>query len=191
MNHAFTLGPALPYMEFRIRDIETGEILPPENEGELFVRGRWLMHSFYKRERHEIFDADGYYGTGDKVFLGHDGHIYFKGRIGGMIKTSGANVSPEEVEIAIRLLPDVVDAAVFGIPDPKLEQKVVAVIVLRNNAKIDESKIIEFLKGQLSSFKIPKLVFFKSLEELPLTPSNKIRKPILMKSICDELGIKI
>ncbi len=74
------------------------------------------MEGYYGRERHEVFDADGWYRTGDLVVVDDDGFFYFQGRRGDMIKTSGANVSPREVEAAIRELTGLA-AHVIGIAD--------------------------------------------------------------------------
>jgi len=104
-----------------------------------------------------------------------------------MIKTSGANVSPEEVEEAIRLDPDVLDVAVFPIPDPKLEQMVVAVIAPRPGCDMTEESVKARLRSELSSFKVPKRILFMDFDALPRTPSNKIRRPALATMVAPQL----
>ena len=106
---------------------------PPTSgeEGELFVRGAFLMDGIYKRERHEVFTPDGWYPTGDLGWFGVDGHLRFGGRGGAMIKTGGSNVSPAEVESALLELPHVGAAFVFGIPAGERGEDVAAVIVRR------------------------------------------------------------
>lgn len=180
-------GFALEGMEYRILDPETGARLPPGEKGELAVRGRWLMDGFYKRRRAEIFDADGFYRTGDRCALSEEGVLTFHGRLGGMIKTSGANVSPEEVERALMEHPDIIDVAVFGIPDPRREQAIVAVIVQREGAGLDAQAVRTWLKPRISAFKIPRRVLFRGFDDLPRTPSNKIRKPLLARQLASEL----
>src|SRR5262249_47685865 len=97
-DHAGSFGRAIPGAERRIVDPETGEVLGPGRRGELQVRGWLMMTGYYKRERAEVFTPDGWFGTGDQCSLGEDGHLYFHGRLGEMIKTTGANVAPAELE---------------------------------------------------------------------------------------------
>jgi len=115
--------------------------------------------------------------------LDAQGHLYFEGRLGGMIKTSGANVSPEEVEAAIRLIDGVIDVAVFGLPHPKLGQIVVAVACTTQASGLDEAGLRARLRGQISAFMIPRRVLFLDLDDFPRTPSNKIRKPALAMQV--------
>ena len=178
-----SVGPLLATMEWKIVDPETGERVPNGVAGELCVRGDWLMDGMYKRERHEVFDKDGYYHTGDECILRDDGYLLYHSRISGMIKTAGANVSPDEVELAIRQLPDVVEVAVFGMPDEKLGEMVTAAVVVSPGSRLDEAAIRGHALSQLSSFKAPKRVLFFDFEDLPRTPSNKVRKPELSEMV--------
>jgi len=180
---ANSFGLALGGMELKIVDPVTRAPLAAGDEGELFVRGPWLMDGFYKRERREVFQPDGFYATGDKGVIDADGHLFYRGRLGGMIKTAGANVAPEEVEAAIRVHDAVVDVAVIGLPDEELGEMVVAVVAPKPGRRIDEHELKARLRHQLSSFKVPKRFLFIDLDELPLTPSNKIRKPALTQLI--------
>ncbi|MET0361900.1 MAG: fatty acid--CoA ligase family protein, partial [Sphingobium sp.] len=185
---AGTFGFPLEGMEFRIIDPETGKEVPRGEPGNLNLRGRWLMDCFYKRERKDTFDTDGFYATGDKCRHMPDGRLLFEGRLGGMIKTSGANVSPEEVELALLEHPEIVDAAVFGMPDPQREEIVVAVISLRPESSLDEGGVQRWVKERLSAFKVPRRVLFRNSADLPRTPSYKIRKPALIEMIRDQIG---
>ena len=97
-----SFGRPAPGFEAVVVDPDTGAPCGPGEPGELCLRGPFLMEGYYGRERHEVFDADGWYRTGDFVVVDADGFFYFQGRRGDMIKTSGANVSPREVEAAIR-----------------------------------------------------------------------------------------
>jgi len=178
-----SFGPALPGMEFKIVDPLTREAAPSGAMGELLVRGRWLMDGFYKCDRNEVFEIDGFYATGDNCSLDDDGHLYFHGRLGGMIKTSGANVSPEEVETVIRSHPDILEVAVFGIPHPTMDEMVAAVVAKRPLTDLDEPELQQFLRSQLSSFKVPKRIVFMAQEDLPRTASQKIRKAALVELV--------
>ncbi len=178
-----TWGKVLDQMEFKIVDPDSREPVPAGEMGELLVRGPWLMEGFYKRLRREAFDPDGWYPTGDRCFLDAEGFLYFRGRLGGMIKTAGANVSPEEVEEVIRLDPDVLEVSVFPVADPKLEQMVVAVIAPRPGSPMTEDSVKARLKGELSSFKVPKRVLFMDYDDLPRTASKKVRRPALAEMV--------
>jgi acyl-coenzyme A synthetase/AMP-(fatty) acid ligase len=87
------------------------------------------MQGMYKREREQVFDADGYYHTGDGGYFNEDGWLFFTGRLGDMIKTGGANVTPAEVEAVLMAYDDVSEAYVTGIPDADRGQLVAAAVV--------------------------------------------------------------
>jgi acyl-CoA synthetase (AMP-forming)/AMP-acid ligase II len=169
-EHAGSFGMALPGIERRIVDIVTRVPLPDESEGEICVRGYNLMMGFYKRERHEIFDDDGWYPTGDLGYL-KDDLLFFKGRIGDMIKTKGANVAPGEVEKVLTSHYGVEAAAVIGIPDIESGQVVVAAVVPTPNEDISDGQLIEYVRSKLSSYKVPKRILI--LPELPHTSTGK------------------
>jgi len=180
-------GFALDGTEYRIVDPETGAILPTGEAGELRVRSLWLMDGFYKRERRDVFDADGFYPTGDICKLMPDGRLDFQARHGGMIKTSGANVSAEEVELTLFAHPEIVEAAVFGLPDRQRDEIVVAVVATRAGSRLDEPAVKLWVKERLSAFKVPRRVVFRAAEDLPRTPSQKIRKPLLAEQVREEI----
>ena len=96
---------------------EAGEQVGPGVHGEICVRGWPMMRGMVGRTWHEVFDADGWYHTGDSAYLDEDGHLYFSGRTDDMIKTSGANVAPVEVENVLFEMPEVREAYVVGMPD--------------------------------------------------------------------------
>jgi acyl-CoA synthetase (AMP-forming)/AMP-acid ligase II len=186
-ERAGSFGPGYPLTELKIIDPMTKEELPPGSVGELCIRGWWLMDGFYKRERRDVFEKDGFYRTGDLVRLDSDGHFYFQGRFGGMIKTSGANVSPDEVERVVLEQPGVLEVAVIGVPDPKLEQMVVAVIAPRPGETVDEAQVHTALRGALSSFKVPKKYLIMDVQDWPRTASAKVHKPSLLNVVMEKL----
>jgi acyl-CoA synthetase (AMP-forming)/AMP-acid ligase II len=125
-----SFGPAIGGFEHRIVDPSSGAALPPGELGEIHVRGPRLMLGLHKREREAVFAADGWYATGDAGFFDAAGVLYFKGRLGDMIKTGGANVSPPEVEAILLAQPEVKAAQIVGLPDPDRGETVVAAVVL-------------------------------------------------------------
>ena len=160
-------------VEHRIVDPETRKILPDGEIGELQVRGFSVMQGYYKREREETFEPDGFFRTGDLGKI-REGFYFFTGRLGNMIKTSGANVSPPEVEAEIRNIPGVRECIVLGIPDPGRGELVAAAIVPEPGAPLSTDGIVAALKPRLSAFKLPKVIRFLTAKEIPALPTGKL-----------------
>jgi acyl-CoA synthetase (AMP-forming)/AMP-acid ligase II len=171
-----SFGHSVPGVEHKIVDPETGATLGPGEFGEICVRGYSLMLGLHKHERCDVFDADGYYHTGDAGWFDEDGVLFFQARLGEMIKTAGANVTPREVEVLIEAFPEVVSAFVVGVPDPARGQNVAAAVVLKRDARLDAESATARLKEELSSYKVPRHWVFAAKEELPFTDSGKIDK---------------
>ncbi len=126
-----SFGLSVPGIEHKIVDPVTHADLPVGRTGELWLRGYSLMLGLHKRERADTFTADGWYRTGDSGYFDDDGHFYFTGRMGDLIKSSGMNVTPRDVELALEELPEVVMAFVCGVEHPDRGQDVVAAIALQ------------------------------------------------------------
>lgn len=171
-----TFGRAVPDIERRIRSVETGEWLGPGVAGELCVRGPHVMDGYYKRERGEVFTQDGYFPTGDLCSIDEDGCLTYFGRNNEMIKTSGANVSPREIEALLESYPEIQEAGVFGLPSGEFNESVTAVIVARDGFVPDVEAIRGRMRGEVSSFKVPKAIYVRRFEELPRTGSGKLDK---------------
>jgi acyl-CoA synthetase (AMP-forming)/AMP-acid ligase II len=167
-------GHALPGMERRIFDPDTGQEVAAGEVGELRVRGFNLMQGLYKREREDVFEPDGFYRTGDRGRIDPDGVYFFEGRIGDMIKTGGANVSPREVEAVLNAFEEVEQAHVVGVADPDMGEIVVAAIVPSGAASLDADTLRGRLRAQLSAFKVPRKLVPCSLDDLPRTDAGKL-----------------
>jgi fatty-acyl-CoA synthase len=167
--------PGLDY-EIRIQDLETGELCGVDVEGELQVRGRYLMQGYYKKpkETAESYTADGWFKTGDTAHWRADGAFRFVGRYKDMLKVGGENVDPMEVEGLLLDHPAIHQVAVVGCPDPKLSEVAVAYVEKAPGAMISEDDVIGYCRGKVASFKIPRRVVF--IDEFPMTASGKIRK---------------
>ena len=143
-------------------------------EGELWLRGPSLMEGYYGRERHEVFTPDGWYRTGDLFRVDDDGFFYFLGRAGDMIKTSGANVAPREVEAAILQATGLV-AHVIGIDDADRGQLVAAAVrVPSGQDPPDEDVLRAALRERISAFKVPKRFLFLADEDVPMLSTGKL-----------------
>ncbi|MGH0038445.1 MAG: class I adenylate-forming enzyme family protein [Myxococcota bacterium] len=171
-----SFGRPVPGVEHKVVDPATGQPLPPGSEGEICVRGDSLMLGLYKVERADTFDADGFYHTGDGGRFDASGHLFFTGRLGDLIKTGGANVTPREVEVVLEGRDDVKEAYVVGLPDADRGQVVAAAVVPHAGRSLDPEVLRGFLRGELSAYKVPKHFFVTSHDELPFTDSGKIDK---------------
>jgi acyl-CoA synthetase (AMP-forming)/AMP-acid ligase II len=183
MGMTETFGPHRnrELFDYKIVDPETGEDLPELEEGEFYIRGFGLMASMYKREREEVFDADGYYHTGDRGYI-EDGAIYFTGRYSEIIKIAGANVSPLEVEAALMSMPEVRLATVFGCTSHERGEEVVAVVAPAPGQSIDVTAVRDHCRRLLSPYKVPTQIQIRSIEEIPLLGSGKIDKRTIRSS---------
>jgi acyl-CoA synthetase (AMP-forming)/AMP-acid ligase II len=150
-------------------------------DGELCIRGPFVMQRYYKRSREECFDTDGWFHTGDLVRTDADGFVYFIGRKGAMIKTAGANVAPAEVERAIAKVTGGTVAHVLGLPDSERGQLVAAVIALEVGGEFDEAAVRERLKAELSAYKIPKRFATVPRSDIPVLSSGKVDLAALQK----------
>jgi acyl-CoA synthetase (AMP-forming)/AMP-acid ligase II len=165
-------GFQVPFMQYKIADIKTRESLPDGEEGEICVRGYALMLGLHKRERHEYLDDDGWYYTGDKGSL-RGPYIYFTGRVKELIKSSGANVAPREVEAVLNKCEGVLTSVVVGVPDPKREEIVGAAVVPRLGAQLDPTDLVAACKEALSPYKVPRRLMILSADDLPLLATGK------------------
>jgi acyl-CoA synthetase (AMP-forming)/AMP-acid ligase II len=152
---------------------ETGEALPDMVEGELWVRGFGALQAYYKKEREETFDENGWLHTGDKVFM-FQNRPFFVGRFYEMIKSQGANVSPREVELYLEQYPEIEHALVFGLPHPTLEEEVTAVIVFKPGQTMTAEEIQQRARKEISGFKVPtRIEFIDDENDIPWLGSGK------------------
>jgi fatty-acyl-CoA synthase len=183
-----SMGPLLPGNQLRVVDPDSGRVLGPGEDGELAIKGPTLMEHYVKRTRDECFDEDGFFHTGDVGFVDEDGHLVWTGRRTEMIKTGGANVSPAELEVALRACKPVKLARVLGVPDPRLDQIVVACVTLKDGAEATEQEIKDFLRERVAAYKVPKHVLFFDDGEIPMTTSDtKVRDAELLDLVVRRL----
>jgi len=169
-------GTAIPGVEHRIVDPESGAVLGAGASGEICVRGDSLMQGLYKLEREQVFDRDGFYHTGDVGRFTPEGVLYFEGRRGEMIKSGGANVTPSEVESLIAGFPEVKEAFVVGVADARRGEDVAAAVVPEAGAAIAPDEVRARVKAQLAAYKVPRHVVIAAHDELPFTATGKIDK---------------
>jgi fatty-acyl-CoA synthase len=168
-----TYGALIAGSSIRIVDAASGEALGPDEEGEITLKGLTLMRGYVKVPPESTFDAEGYFHTGDAGWIDDRGLLHWTGRLTTMIKTSGANVSPLEVEEVLGEHPQVKGVAVVGVPDPVAGEIVVACVVPTEGSALSEDDVRQFLRGSLSTFKIPRRVLFFDESDLPKTGTEK------------------
>ena len=169
-----SFGRPVPGFEARIVDPDADRECDVGQVGELWLRGPFLMEGYYGRERHETFTSDGWYRTGDLFRVDAAGFFYFTGRLGDMIKTAGANVSPREVEAAIADVSGLV-AHVVGIDDPDRGQLVAAALrVPRLEDAPDTDELRTALRSRLSAYKVPQRFLALADDEVPMLSSGKL-----------------
>jgi acyl-CoA synthetase (AMP-forming)/AMP-acid ligase II len=176
-----SFGRPLDGMEHRIVDVDSQLPVPPGQPGELLVRGDTVMVALHRREPHTVFDADGWYHTGDYCTM-RDGHLFFHGRVDDQIKVSGVNVSPAEVERVLMSVVGVSQAHVVAVPDVERGAIVAAAVVLDAaagtdadaDADITPSDVALIAAEQLASYKVPRIVAFVDVDDVPLKSSGKV-----------------
>ena len=167
-----TYGRLLPGNELRVIDAETGRALGPGEEGELRFRGPTLMEQYLGRDRAESFDAEGFFPTGDVGSYDAEGLVYFSGRTTEMIKTSGAAVSPAEIEVQVQAFDAIRVARVIAVPDDRRDQIVVLCVELKAGAHATEDEIRAFLAERLASYKVPRRVLILPESTIPMSASG-------------------
>jgi len=169
-------GFPAPGYEIRVIDPLTGADQPTGVPGEILVRGYTVMQGYYKKpdETARTIDRDGWVHTGDMGLIRPDGHMRFMGRYKDMLKIGGENVDPMEVEAFLMGHPAIDLAAVVAYPDARLSEVGVAFIRLEPDAKVTEREVLDYCRGRIASFKIPRHVFV--VDDFPWTGSGKIQK---------------
>ncbi len=174
-------GMPLPDVVVRIGDIETGEgDLPAGKEGEIVVKAPQLMVGYWnKPEETADMLRDGWLYTGDIGYLDEDGYLFITSRKKDLIKPSGFQVWPREVEEAISSHPDVAEVCVAGVPDAKQGEAVKAWVVMESGKKITPEEIQAWCKDKLVAYKIPRFIEFRT--ELPKTMVGKVLRRVLVE----------
>ena len=181
-------GPPLPGNTLKIVDPLTGATLKLGARGEVAIKGPTLMLGYLGKAVEECFDAEGFYRTGDGGFVDAAGRLFWEGRLSDIIKTGGANVSPNEIDEAIRTYPGVKITQTVGVPHDTLGEIVVACIVPHDGVTLDDGALRDFLEGRLASYKLPRHVLFLPEAELPMAGSAKVKAGVLRELAARKLG---
>jgi fatty-acyl-CoA synthase/long-chain acyl-CoA synthetase len=171
-------GQPAPGVEIRLYS-EQGEVITgPHTPGELFVRSSSVFSTYHKA--HDKFmeeRRDGWQTVGDIAYFDEDGFYYICDRKKDMIISGGVNIYPAEIEDALEHHPDVMEVAVFGIPDEEWGEAVHAAVVKRPGSDLDREGLRAFGREHLAGYKVPRSVDF--VDEIPKTGTGKILKRVL------------
>jgi len=171
-----SVGTAMPEVEIKITDPETGEECPTGVQGEVCCRGYNVMKGYYNNPKatEEAIDADGWLHSGDLGELDEDGYLSISGRLKDMIIRGGENIYPREIEEFLYNMDGVLDVQVAGVPSKKFGEQVGAFIILKEGATMEPEDVIDYCRNKISHYKIPKYVTF--MDAYPMTASGKIQK---------------
>ncbi|MPS26697.1 MAG: malonyl-CoA synthase [Alcaligenaceae bacterium] len=184
-----TVGQPLPGVSARVVD-DAGETCPPGQIGNIQVRGPNVFKGYWRmpEKTREEFTPDGWFKTGDVGRWGGesggasvpDGYLSIVGRSKDLIISGGFNVYPKEIESFLDDMPGVEESAVIGVPHPDFGEAVMAVVVPKPGASLDEAAMIAELKARIANFKVPKRIHVVS--ELPRNTMGKVQKNVLRQS---------
>ncbi|MGA9433740.1 MAG: malonyl-CoA synthase [Roseobacter sp.] len=175
-RRAGTVGFALPGVELKVTDSETGETLPQGEIGEVEVRGPNVFKGYWQmpEKTAEELRPDGFFITGDLGQIDRDGYLHIVGRNKDLIISGGYNIYPKEIELLLDEEPGVLESAVIGVPHPDFGETVVGVLVPENGAELDADAIKQSISASLARFKHPQRLVV--LPELPRNTMGKVQK---------------
>jgi malonyl-CoA/methylmalonyl-CoA synthetase len=178
-RRAGTVGFPLPGVDLRIVDAESGKVLPQGEIGIIEVKGPNVFSGYWQmpEKTKEEFREDGFFITGDVGVIDADGYVQIVGRSKDLIISGGYNIYPKELELLLDEEEGVLESAVIGVPHADFGEGVVAVLVPRPGARLEEEVILESIKPKIARFKQPKRIVV--LDELPRNTMGKVQKNVL------------
>ena len=182
-----TGGMPMPGMECEVHDPDTHELLAPGSVGELWYRGPMAFDGYFRdpETTADVFDGRGFFRTGDVAHMDADGRITFVSRVKDMLKVGGENVAAAEVESYLLTHPAVSIAQVVAAPDDKYVEVPAAYIELKPGESVTEDEIIDFCRGKIATYRVPRYVRF--VDWWPMS-GTKVKKYVLRDQISKELA---
>jgi malonyl-CoA/methylmalonyl-CoA synthetase len=181
-RRAGSVGFALPGIEIKIADPETGAALSAGEIGMIEIRGPNVFLGYWRKPEKTALELrdDGFFISGDLGKFDDDGYLHILGRDKDLIISGGYNIYPKQIETEIDALEGVLESAVFGIAHADLGEAVAAAVVPIDGAELDGEQLIEALEPVLARFKLPRKVFI--IDELPRNAMGKVQKNILREN---------
>lgn len=184
-----TVGRIHPHVECRVID-DAGNTVPVGQQGELCTRGYSVMKGYWNdsTQSRASIDTDGWMHSGDLAIIDNMGYCSIVGRVKDMIIRGGENIYPKEIEDYLHQHPGIQDIQVFGVPDRHLGEAVCAWVVPIDSQGLTESDVIDFCKGQIAHYKIPRYVRIR--DDLPMTVTGKAQKYKMREVMIKELKLE-
>lgn len=185
-----TVGRALPEIECKIINPETGEDCPDNVTGEFVARGYNIMKGYYKMPKATALaiDKDGWLHTGDLACRTPEGNYRITGRLKDMIIRGGENIYPKEIEEFIYTHPKVKDVQVIGVPDEQYGEEIMACIILKDGEEMTEKEMKDYINSHMARHKVPRYIDF--VEEFPMNNAGKILKYKMREQAIEKLGLQ-
>ena len=185
-----TVGYAVPHVQCKIIDPETGLEVADGVNGEFCSKGYNTMKGYYKmpEETTRAIDADGWLHSGDLACRDSNGNYKITGRLKDMIIRGGENIYPKEIEEFIYTHPKVKDVQVIGVPDKKYGEEAMACIILKDGETIDEPEMREYIVAHIARHKVPKYIDF--VDSFPMNAAGKILKYKMREAAIEKLKLK-
>ena len=185
-----TVGRVHPHVEIRVADPDTGRTLPRGQTGEFQTRGYCVMLGYWDDPERtaEAIDQARWMHTGDQAVMADDGYVKIVGRIKDMIIRGGENVYPREIEEFLYTHPAVADVQVVGVPDERYGEEIMAWVITREGATVDEAELREYCRGKIAHYKVPRYVASRS--DFPMTVTGKVQKHKLREQAIETLGLQ-
>ncbi|MFT5193504.1 MAG: fatty-acyl-CoA synthase [Candidatus Promineifilaceae bacterium] len=184
-----TVGEVMPHTEVKIIDGD-GRVTPIGDMGELCTRGYCVMLGYWNDEEktRAAIDNGRWMHTGDLAVMDDEGYVNIVGRIKDMLIRGGENIYPREIEEFLYSHPKISDVQVIGVPDKRYGEEVMAWVKLKEGETATFDEIVDFCKGKITHFKIPR--YIKFVDGFPMTVTGKIRKIEMREVSTAELGLQ-
>ena len=185
-----TVGRVTPHLEIKLVDPGTGRTVAIGEPGEFCTRGYSVMLGYWREPERtrESIDEDGWMHSGDLATMDADGYVEIVGRLKDMVIRGGENLYPREIEEVLHEHPDVVEAQVVGVPDPRYGEELCAWIRTRAGAVLDADGVRAFCRARVAHFKVPRHVLFA--DSFPMTVTGKPQKYKLREQSIRLLGLQ-
>lgn len=185
-----TVGSVHPHVEVKIINPDTNKLCSVGEMGELCTRGYSVMLGYWENPEATSLAIDdcGWMHTGDTAVMDEDGYVNIVGRIKDMVVRGGENIYPREIEEYLMTHADIEDVQVTGVPDEKYGEEIIAWVRLSGESHLSEKDIIDFCRGKIAHYKVPRYIRF--CNEFPMTVTGKVQKYKMREISTKELKLQ-
>ena len=185
-----TVGSVHPHVEVKIINPDTNKLCSVGEMGELCTRGYSVMLGYWENPEATSLAIDhcGWMHTGDTAVMDEDGYVNIVGRIKDMVVRGGENIYPREIEEYLMTHTNIEDVQVTGVPDEKYGEEIIAWVRLSGESHLSEKEIIDFCRGKIAHYKVPRYIRF--CNEFPMTVTGKVQKYKMREISTKELNLQ-